>query len=433
MICVFRGSLFNQWISDLPRLVKRATTVQKTLMTEEKKKKELKYLWNRRQKVIEELRNEYYKATNHGVLLTRPVVFPWINKYIKSANNIMSKYPKGALYLDPLAQEFISLSFNQAKIAQLEKNTAVEVEWTNLAYTLRELRRKIFDVSKRSEIQEETNPNNTNKSKVKFEDAKAFNQKYFRPSNLPALNTRNLDRFIISIHDKDPTKVTVPDELMSTPINTIINYYSILREANTLPIGAAGCGTIGMLKAPYPIAYNFLSTNYKNKINYDDYIKSFKTISHINLIKLIKENSSNDSQNNKLKYFIELEFISPPGVFEYYFGGIDIIKEDGTFKIDNIRILPEDYFCAPYHYWQHNAEMKVNAMYGNWCKLISLLYPTVESDYMKHIYFTGTDGNNYLFKFMKLTNGTDTEIGQFKLSDSGQWVPININPYKCVE
>jgi hypothetical protein len=133
---------------------------------------------------------------------------------------------------------------------------------------------------------------------------------------------------------------------------------------------------------------------------------------------------------NKMQFYIELELISPPGSFDYGFGIIDIIKEAGKYKIDNIETALEDYFCAPYHYWQHNAEMKVDIIYGNWNKLLALRYPTVQSEYKKYIYIKGTDGNYYLFVFIKLTNGTDVEIGQYKQSDSGQWLPTLLNSSK---
>lgn len=97
-----------------------------------------------------------------------------------------------------------------------------------------------------------------------------------------------------------------------------------------------------------------------------------------------------------------------------------------------MKIMPEDFFCAPYHFWQHNAESKVEVMYGNWCKLISVMYPTVESKFMKHVYVYGIDGNSYLFTFMKLTNGTDVEIGQYKLNNFGKWQPEDIDPTKCL-
>lgn len=261
-----------------------------------------------------------------------------------------------------------------------------------------------------------------------------YNQKYFRPSCLEVFNTRNLNDLIFEIHSNDPAAVLVPETLFNTPINTIINYYSVLREATTIPEGGAGCGTIGMQALPYPIAYNFLSKNYQKQLSYEQYLKSFRNTSHINLIKLIKKNNIPASPKNTLtRHFIELELIEPSGTFTYAFGYIDVIKENSLFKINNIQLMHEDFFCAPYHKWEHNAENRVDIMYGNWCKLIAQKYPTVESNYTKKIYISGTDQNDYLFIFVKLTNGTDVEIGQYKKTASGQWIPVIINPYACLQ
>jgi hypothetical protein len=262
----------------------------------------------------------------------------------------------------------------------------------------------------------------------KFDNIKAFNQNYFRPCNLPAINDRGLNNLILDIHNAEPFKIILPMELVNTPINTIINYYSILREANELEGGEAGCGTIGLLKLPYPIAYNFLSSNLQSKINYENYLKYFGKIAHINLVRLIEEYPEINNASKVIKCFIELEHIYPLGSFQYEYGVISIIKENKCYKIDSIETMTEDFFCAPYHLWQHNAELSVEVMYSNWCKLISTMYPTVETKFTKNIYVYGTDGNNYLFVFMKLTNGTDFRIGQYILDDFGKWIYLDKNP-----
>lgn len=63
-------------------------------------------------------------------------------------------------------------------------------------------------------------------------------ERFFRPSNLPVVNTRMVDSYV-----------------KANQIHTIINYYSILREAaHPLESTRTGCGTIGMAMNPYPIA-----------------------------------------------------------------------------------------------------------------------------------------------------------------------------------
>lgn len=61
-----------------------------------------------------------------------------------------------------------------------------------------------------------------------------------------------------------------------------------------------------------------------------------------------------------------------------------------------------------------------------------ILIPRPQKKFIKHIYVYGTDGNSYLFTFMKLTNGTDVEIGQYKLDNFGEWQLENIDPTKCL-
>lgn len=422
-----RGRVFNTWLADLQKLVISYIGVKKSKMNEIVEK-EMYNLLDRRDKAIEELRSEVYTATNHNVLLVRPNKFPWIDSFIKAAEDVIRKNPGGADYLIPVAEEFHALSAGQIILAQKAKNKLAEGEWLKKVNQYTELLRKLRKAAQvRSDISSSGNYEADSSNAIFSSDTKyteEFNQKYFRTSCLRALNIRSFNDLIIKISHKDPLQVVVPKELMNSPLNTIINYYSILREATNLTEGA-GCGTVGMMKLPYPIAYNFLSAGYQKKLSYEEYLKSFKAISHINLIKVVKNNMEN--VQNKKQYYIELETISPPGSFEYSFGILDIIKEDGQYKINNIETALEDYFCAPYHFWQHNAEMKVDIVYGNWSKLLASRYPTIQSEYKKYIYIKGTDGNNYLFVFIKLTNGTDVEIGQYKQSDSGQWLPVNLN------
>ena len=85
-------------------------------------------------------------------------------------------------------------------------------------------------------------------------------ERFFRPSNMPILNTK---RNLLSINDygKKPSDIKINKELLKTPKETIINYFSVLREtANPLDNTQTGCGTLGDATGPYPLAYNFLYT-----------------------------------------------------------------------------------------------------------------------------------------------------------------------------
>ncbi|OEH93873.1 hypothetical protein BFG57_10835 [Bacillus solimangrovi] len=263
------------------------------------------------------------------------------------------------------------------------------------------------------------------------------NQKYFRPSHLPALNYQVSSTFFHPYYKVDVSEIQLPQYLTTSPEATIINYYSVLMEAAIFPEGkVGGCGTVGMATLPYPIAYHFLTESYQKKVNYNEFVHSFNNIAHINLIKLQRIYSHSNSLKN-WRYFIELETIEGSAkdvtYFAYYYGYITVLKETDGYKINNIVLHGEDFLCAAYHGWDHNAESVIEAKYGNWCKLVKTRYPTIQSGYVKNIVFTGTDGFVYLFIFFELTNGTDIEVAQYRQNLNGSWTPIKLIPEKCVE
>lgn len=262
--------------------------------------------------------------------------------------------------------------------------------------------------------------------------------KYFRPSKLPSINDRFSDyKFFDSFYNKKSSEITLPSNLFETPEDTIINYFSVLRQAaNPIEGKGAGCGTLGNAKIPYPVAYNFLSSKYQEKLNYNEYLKSFENILHINLIKLEKIPELNNDLNT-MKYFVEIETIEGTennvSNFAYYYAFIEILREGNLYKISDVKLFEEDFLCAPYHGWNHNAEFVVDIKYGDWCSLVKQRYPTKQEGYVKYIYFKGTDGNDYKFVFFQLTNDTDIEIAQYKKDEKGNWNLINIDPEKCLE
>lgn len=174
-------------------------------------------------------------------------------------------------------------------------------------------------------------------------------EKYFRPSSQEALNTRFVDIPYEETNNylKYAEKVS---PMLSSPENVVLNYYSVLREAsNVIKGNGAGCGTIGVAKSSYPIAYNFFTKEYMKKNNYNNYVASFKNILHTSLIKMYPIYIN----ENEVKYFIELETIEGTkdmsGAFKYYYGYIYVKKENDLFKISNIELYNEVYLCAPYH------------------------------------------------------------------------------------
>ncbi|MDF2942066.1 MAG: hypothetical protein K0S01_924 [Herbinix sp.] len=263
---------------------------------------------------------------------------------------------------------------------------------------------------------------------------------YFRPSDLPVLNNRYVyssTRFFNQYFQKKPSEIVLPKELFESPEETIINYFSVLRDAaNWEPGKNAGCGTLGQSTTPYPVAYNFLTTSYQKKVSYEQYLASFKNILHTSLIKY-REVPIYDNPSGILRYFVEIETIggSDKNVanFTYYYGFVDLIKENNQYKISNLEFTGEDYLCAPYHGWSYDAEGSVEVRYGGWCKLIKEQYPTIQNGYIKHIYFAGTDGNDYLIEFFHLTNDTDIEIAQYRKNKDNDWKLIQLDPEKCIK
>ena len=263
-------------------------------------------------------------------------------------------------------------------------------------------------------------------------------ERYFRPSKLPTLNDRNIKAEIFdNYYGDDSSEVpTLPEYLFKTSEDTVINYYSVLREAaNSLETKSAGCGTIGNAKTPYPIAYHFLSSEYRERLTFKEYLKEFENILHINLIKVQEVPVYGDS--DAMRYFVELETIegSEKGVayFAYYYAFVDVVKEGNQFRISNIDLYPQNFLCAPYHGWDYIAEEIVDIKYGEWCSLVKMRIPTQHVGFIKNIYVRGTDGKYYMIQFYQLTNGKDIEIAQYRRSRNGKWELIKLDPSKCMD
>jgi hypothetical protein len=156
----------------------------------------------------------------------------------------------------------------------------------------------------------------------------------------------------------------------------------------------------------------------------------------MNLIKY-SEISVYDNTSDIVRYFVELETIEGSekdvAYFAYYYGFVDMIKEGEQYRISDLKFHGENYLCAPIHGWWHDAEGQVDVKYGGWCSLVEERYPTQQEDYVKNIYFKGTDGYDYLIVFYQLTNDTDIEISQYRKSKEGKWKLIKLDPEKCLE
>lgn len=259
-------------------------------------------------------------------------------------------------------------------------------------------------------------------------DPVAYHQKYFRPSSLLALNLRfTTSEFLQPFVEKTHDQIQVPAEWTKTPVDTLLNYFSILREAENL--GGRSCGTVGHARTPFPLAYNFLSKEYQKTLTYEDYFHSFAGIGHTSLIKLCRVPDG----KRGIRFFYEIETIEGfkdmrAEYFGYSYGFIQLVHGHEGYRIADLQQFSEDFLCAPYHLWQHDAESVVDIKFGSWCKLVQKRYPTIKNGYVKYIFFHGTDGADYQFIFFTLTNGTDIEIAQFRKIGDEKWKQVKIEP-----
>lgn len=259
-------------------------------------------------------------------------------------------------------------------------------------------------------------------------DKAAYHQRFFRPSCLPALNLGfGTSEFFHPYYEKTHNQILVPTELTRTPEDTLLNYFSILREAENM--GGRSCGTIGDARIPFPLAYNFLSKEYQKKLSYEKYLNSFAGIGHTSLIKLCRV----PDLKQGIKFFYEIETIEGfegkrAEYFGYSYGFIWLVHEQTGYRISDMHKITEDFLCAPYHGWDQDGESIADVKYGNWCKLIQKRYPTIKNDYVKNIYFHGNDSADYCFIFFTITNGTDIEIAQFRRVADEKWKQVNMKP-----
>ena len=102
--------------------------------------------------------------------------------------------------------------------------------------------------------------------KEKETDPQIDVEQFFRPSCRSILNRRLFGyQFFDPYYQKTYDEINLPPSLLDTPENMLLNYFSILREAENLTsqlIG--GCGTVGEAMASIPdrvqLLHQILST-----------------------------------------------------------------------------------------------------------------------------------------------------------------------------
>lgn len=262
-------------------------------------------------------------------------------------------------------------------------------------------------------------------------------EKYFRPSNLIALNNRKeVYKLIDQFYGKNENDIVISPQYLSSAEDTIINYFSLLKEAASPVEGKfIGCGSLGTGTTPYKITYNFFTQTYRDKVPFKKYTSSFENILHISLLKF-KAVGTDEEHKGQEKYFYEIETIeggeNNKSYFSYYYGYVYLMKLGNEYKISDINIIQENYLCSPYHGWRYNAEGYVDTKYGQWCKMIKSMGKIETNGFEKNVFFTGNDDKEYKIMFYTLTNNNDVEIEQFIKADNGQWESIKLNPDKCI-
>lgn len=226
-------------------------------------------------------------------------------------------------------------------------------------------------------------------------------------------------------------------EKYNNPADIIHAYYSILQRASNMTGFHGGCGTIGEHSAPYPYAYELLSDKTKKEVSLKEFRDSFKGIGYMTLLKLSPAYKSSDTSDNIKYYFVEIETITgpprlkhekykeEPSYFAYYYGLVTTeYNESQGWKIKSVDYIPEDFLCAPYHGWNWDSRMVVQAIYKEWYKLIDKIDNEERKDSYISIYASGK-GKKYRFDFVRLTNGEDVLLHEY-IQINNKWIEVNI-------
>lgn len=268
-------------------------------------------------------------------------------------------------------------------------------------------------------------------------------ERFQRPSKQPALKLRHNIKSVDDFerwYQGDWKPPYIPKGFPKKYIyseDVVQAYYAILKQASVMGGYHGGCGSIPHNGIPFPYAYELLSKDTKEEIAYTDFFKSFIGTGHTTLLKLYPAFSTKDTPKNIKHYMVEIEIItgSPteknkekdpkPSYFAYYYGIVTTeYDEKEGWKIKSVDYIPEDFLCAPYHFWQWESRTLVEVIYKNWYKLIDKIDKVEKKDSQISIYASGKD-NKYRFDFVRLTNGEDVLLHEnIKIND--KWKEVNL-------
>lgn len=237
--------------------------------------------------------------------------------------------------------------------------------------------------------------------------------RFTRPSCLGILNTWTFREELV----ENPIP---PEDLMDSPERALHHFFSLLREVKSHD-----------WQHFIPFIRGFFSSSLIRKFTIEEMEKLLQQISRIHLIKTIRLAKERNGFIGP-RFFIELEVLGDPvddrkaSQFCYYYGFVEFIQEQSTYKILAIDLKGEQFQLRYDHEWDVQGESYVDIYYGCRCNIVKTRQPTRQDQFVKNIFVNGNDGKDYLFRFVELTNGVDFEIQSLQKDTSGQWVPIKI-------
>lgn len=250
-------------------------------------------------------------------------------------------------------------------------------------------------------------------------------ERFYRPSKQPSMSLKYNFKTQVFPNKNSKTVVgNIPTRFNSAQ-DLIHAYFAIMKEAAFMGKNAETDYSVGMGEIPYPYAYKLFSSSLKNKISLNDFKNSFLGIGHISLLKL-SPLSSKKLPSNMQGYMVELEvlreMLTPddkvfnryPSYFNYYYGIIitEFNEKDG-WKLHSMYYIPEKFLTPLNQYWSWNAENVVTMLYQKEYKLIDRIDKIEATDSFVSVYTSGSKGK-YRFDFIRLTNGEDVLVHEYK-------------------
>lgn len=223
--------------------------------------------------------------------------------------------------------------------------------------------------------------------------------------------------------------------VFTKPEEVVYAFFGILQEASNNTNCNIGCGTMGYNQLPYSVAYSLLTPEKQAAQSLDYFKASFYGICHINILSVFPAYRPKGTPENICYYMFEIEtiegeaitpqsIIQGKGMFSYYYGlmTLESTKQSG-WLIKDLSYIPENWLCSPYHGWNYDSNYMVETVFKDNQNLITKITDTTTNDGLIQVYAEGNSGS-YRFDFVRLTNGRDLLLHQYKQVD-GRYVESN--------